>query len=314
MADLLAFPGPDEDVAIEPDDIAIEIEPEPEPSPEVEPDAPSAALAPLPIVEVLPADFKLPLLVRFVPNPALRRAVDEAGTYALSLAVTGAEGLQRADVALQAVRGSLKAIETHFEEPCEIANALHKRLTGLRGEWCARGKQAVETVGRRIYDEQRRLEAIAVEERRKAQAEADRQAREAARREADAAAKAQAPAPVVEELKRQAETATAPPVAAQTAAPVLRGSTTVTTWKARIKGTPACDDPNPSIEQLSPAQRLQVFELLKAILDGKAPLAGVDINWSYWNKRAKADKSTLAVPGIEAFDEGGVRAKSSRAK
>lgn len=317
-ADLLTFPNAGDDVAIEPDQ-PIEIEPEIEPDVEIEPSVPavppsSDAPAAVALMEVLPADFKLPALIKFIPNPALRGDADKAAVYALGIKVEGPEGLQRADLALSALRASLKAIDEHLEEPIGVANALHKRLTSVRSEWQAQGAAAIKTVGNRIFIEQRRLETVAADERRAAQAEADRVAREAAKREADAAEKAQAPAPVVEELKRQAETVTAPPVAAAAPAPALRSSTTVTTWKARIVGTSGSDEPNPGIEALSPAQRLKVFDLLKAILDGKAPLAAVEISWSYLNKRAKADKRTLAIAGIEAFEEGSVRAKGSRAK
>lgn len=317
--DLLMQTEPDDDIAIEPEaEPDIEMEPEPEPAIEPLPGlAPvtDTAFAPLALVEILPADFKLPALIKFVPNTALRVAVDQAAAYAMDLTVEGAEGLQRADLALAAVRTSVNAISQHFEEPTDIANQLHKRLTTVRGEWQAPGKAAIETVGRRIYNEQKRLQDLEAAERRQAQEEADRQAREAAQREATAAAKANAPAPVVEELQRQAKTVTAPPVAASTlSVPALRNSSTVTTWKTRIVGTPGSDEPNPETAELSPAQRLQVFELLKAILDGKAPLAAIEIAWPYLNKRAKADKSTLAIPGIEAFEEGGVRAKGSRSK
>lgn len=320
-ADLLEFPNPgDEDVAIELDQpvpVAVEdddpqIELDAEEAPATSP--PTAAIQSAALMEVLPADFKLPALIKFVPNPALRHEADVAAVYALSVAVDEAEGLQRADLALTALRTSLRAIEEHLEEPIAIANELHKRLTGVRADWLARGKAAVQTVGQRVFAEQRRLEAVAAEARRKAQADADREARAAAQREVEAAAHAAAPAQVVEELKRQAETATAAPVASPHPAPVLRGSSTVTTWKARIAGTPGSDEPNPAMEQLSAAQRHRVFELLRAILDGKAPLAAVELNWSYLNKRAKADKSTLAIPGVEAYEEGGVRAKSTRAK
>jgi hypothetical protein len=98
------------------------------------------------------------------------------------------------------------------------------------------------------------------------------------------------------------------------APPKLQGSSVVTTWKARIKGTPGSDDANPEIEDLTPAQRLQVLALLKAILDGSAPIAAIILNYPYLNKRAKADKSTLAIPGIEAFEEGGIRSKGTRGK
>lgn len=295
----------------------LEIEPEPELAMEIEPEtaiAPMAAIVSTGLVEILPADFPLPLLAKFVPNLALRTASDGAAAYALALNIEGAAGLQAADIALTTLRGSLKAIDAHFDEPTKIANDLHKRLTGIRGEWQASGAEAVKVVGQRVFTEQRRLQAAADEERRKAQDEANQRAREEARRQAAEAAKNQAPAPVVEEMKRQAETVTAPPVAAPTPAPVMRGSTTVTTWKARIAGTPATDEPNPETNDLTPAQRTKVLELLKAILDGKAPLAAIEVAWPYLNKRAKADKSTLAIAGIEAYEEGGVRAKGTRSR
>jgi hypothetical protein len=311
--DLLTFPNGGDDIAIEPDDPTIEPDLEIEPEPET-PAVVSAkdVAAPVALMEVLPADFKLPALIKFIPNPALRGEADKAAAYALGLQVTGAEGLERADLALATLRNSLNAIDAHFEEPVAVANALHKRLTTVRGEWQAQGAAAVRTVGQRIYTEQRRLEDLAADERRRAQVEADRLARETAQREAAAAEQAKAPAPVVQELKRQAETATAPPVATPAAAPALRSSTTVTTWKARIVGTPGSDEANPAIDQLSTAQRHKVIDMLKAILDGKAPLAAIEINWPYLNKRAKSDKSALAIAGIEAYEEGSVRAKGSR--
>ena len=63
---------------------------------------------------------------------------------------------------------------------------------------------------------------------------------------------------------------------------------------------------------MTPAQRMQVFELLKAILSGSAPLAAIELSWSYLDARAKADKGTLSIAGLEAFEEGGLRAKGSR--
>jgi hypothetical protein len=295
----------------------IELDPEsatPATVEEIDLDSDPADVPTLALMQILDADFPLPTLIRFVPDVRLKQAVDEATAYALSVKVEGADGVQRADLALTALQTSLKAIEEHFKEAAQIADDLHKRITGTRAEWLAAGKAAKATVGGRLATEQRRLDAIAAEAKRKAQAEADRAAREVARREAEAAEKAKAPAPVVEELKRQAETITAPPVAAQVVAPTLRGSTVVTTWKARIAGTPADAEPNPEIKDLTPGQRLQVFELLKGILDGRAPIAAIALDWSYLNRRAGADKSTMQIPGLEPFKQDGTRAKGSRAR
>lgn len=296
----------EDDFLLEDDDPEVESNPEPESAAVAVPSVPA-------LMQVLPADFPLPALIKFIPNAQFRVEAEQAATYALSLEVNGQEGLQRADLALTTLRAAQRAIEDHFADPIDIANKLHKGLTSTRSEWLSAGKSAVETVGRRVYTEQRRLEAIAADERRKAQAEADRIAREAARREAEEAEKAKAPETVVKELKRQAQTATAAPVAA--AAPAaLRGTSVVTTWKARPSGTSGADAPNPCTEEMSVAQAEQFMVLLRAIVDGKAPVCAVQPDWSYLNKRAKADKSTLQIPGVEAFEEGGTRAKGSRSK
>lgn len=272
-----------------------------------------AAAAPL--AELLPANFPLPALIHFVPNRAIRTALDEASAYALSIDVKGPEGLQRADLALTALNDAIKAADAHFEEPAAIANRLHKQITTVRGEWTADGKSAKNVVGQRVYAENDRLDREARRVVREAQEEANRLAREDAEREAERAAKSKAPAAVVEQLKEQAKTATAPPVPVPAIAPpAMKGTTVTTTWKARLVGTPADDEPNPKVADLSIAQQAQLKALLKAILDDKAPITAIEFNWSVLNGRAKADKSTLAIPGVEAFTEGGVRAKGTRSR
>jgi len=313
----------DDDLEMPVDDLEIPLDAPAVPEPRaananLEPRALSpepSALPLVPLVEVLPADFQLPRLLKFCPDVRLRAGLDEATRYALAVEVQGPEGLQRADVALGAVRTSLKAIEAHFDEPKDLANKLHKRITSTIAEWCEAGDAAVKTVGRRIAQEQTRLEQLARDARRKAQEEEDRKAREAARRLADEAAKQHAPEPVVEQMRKQAETATAPPVPQSAVAPAaLRSSSVVKTWKARIAGTPADADPLPDLATVTPAQRVEVLKLLAAIIAGTAPLTCIDLNTSYLGQRAKADKSTLAIPGIEAFEDLGTRAKGARAK
>ena len=268
---------------------------------------------PLPLMQVLPADFRLPALIKFVPNPAVREAIDHAAHYALNLAVSGQEGLAAADLALTAVNDSLKAADAEFEDAAALANELHKGITGTRAAWKAAGEFAKKQLGTRMYAERARLEGLAREERRRAQDEANRIAREEAEAAAAAAKKNQAPPQVVQELEERPKTAVAPPVpVAPPPAAAMRSSTTVTTWKARIKGSPADVDPNPDIEALTKEQWGAVAQLLFDVAEGKAPRACVTINWSYLNGRAKSDKSTLQITGIEAFAEGSVRAKGGR--
>jgi hypothetical protein len=269
--------------------------------------------SPVALMQILPADFPLPVLTRFVPNPALRIAVDEAAKYALSLEVAGPEGVKRGDAACTALRTALKKMEADFEEPKEIANRLHKQITGTIAEWGGPGKAALQTVGGRVAREQARLQQEAADARRKAQAEEDRKARERARADAEAAAKS-APAPVVEEMKRQAETATAPPVPDVQAPPKLADSTIVKTWKARPKGSSGEADPNPATEDMTPAQRTAFMELIVAIAKGEHKLIGIQPDYSYLNARARGDEKTFDIPGFEAFEQIGLRAKGGRGR
>lgn len=277
---------------------------------EEEPPASSAAL-----VEILPAGFPLPSLIKFVPNPALREAADAAAATALAIEVTGLEGIAAADAAVADVRAGIAAIEAHFEEPAELANKLHKGITGTRAAWIAPAKSSVDVVSLRIRSEKNRLEQLELRARRKAQEEADQKAREEAERAAEEARRAQAPAPVVEELERQAQTAKAPPVAPATAGSVaqaLKHSTTVSAWKVTIEGTPREANQEPKMEELTPAQRLRILRAMKDALEGRAPLLLFEINWPYLKARAKADKGAFAIAEFEAYDAGASRAKPAR--
>lgn len=273
------------------------------------------AREPLGLMQLLPADFPLPSLIRFVPDQRLKVAIDDAVAKALAIDVVGPDGIKAADLALGDVRDNVKAARQHFEEPAAQAHALHASITSRRGEWVKPGEDAVAVVGRRIAAERARLQAIADEERRKAQEEANRLERERRRKEAEAAEQAKAPAAVVETMRQEAARAQAPPVPAAAAAPPeLSRNTVVTTWKARLKGTPADAEPNPEVGEMSLAQVGEVKALLQAIVEGKAPLACIAIDWSYVNKRAKAEERAMEIPGLEAFAESGTRAKATRTK
>lgn len=276
---------------------------------EDEPEAPATRA----LVDILPADFPLPALVKFVPDERLRLTLRGAVETALAVKVDGPDGMVAADAALGPVRAAIAAIEDAFKEPARIAYELHRQITSRRAEWIADGTRAVQTVGDSIIRERRRLEQIAAEERRKAQDEADRKAREDRQREAEAAKAAGAPKAAVKELEQQAKTATAPPVSrAVGAPPPLTNSTAVTRYGARLAGTPANDDANPGLDMVTPPQRLKVFELLKGILDGKAPLTCIELNWSYLNKRAAAEKTSFQMPGLEAYEIDSLRGKGRR--
>lgn len=279
-----------------------------------EPEAEPQALAPMPLVQVLPADFPLPALIRFVPDPKFRAACDAAADAALAVEVTGADGLVKADEALVTVRAAIKTLEDHFEEPVGIAHRLHSSLTTKRREWATKGAAAVVAVSGRILVEKQRLERIAAEERRKAQEEENRKLREEIAKRAEEAKKAEAPAAVVENLLEQAKTAQAAPVStvAASSPPKLAGSSTTKKWVCTIKDTPRDAEQNPEMEALTNEQRKEILGLMQEVLAGKAPLRCFAIDWSYLNARAKSDEGTFAIPHLEAYNAGGLRAKPGR--
>jgi len=267
----------------------------------------------LALMEILPANFPLPWLLKFVPDIRLKAALDTATQICMSVEVVGDTGLQTADVALAAVRDQVKAVKDHFAEPAARAHELHSSITARRAEWLMTAEAALQIVGRRVAAERARLQAIADEARRKAQEQANREEQARLRAQAEAAERQKAPPRVVEQMRLEAETATAPPVpAAATAPPPLTRNTVVTTWKARIKGTSAEADPNPGMADLDPVQVEQVKALMRAVSDGTESIACFDLDWSYLNRRAKSEERAFAITGLEAFPDSTTRGKPGR--
>lgn len=263
----------------------------------------------LPIERVLDAGFPLAALLTFVPDVALKRELERACAAAQAVDVKAEGGLERLDAALAEVRQAMKPITVGFEIPADLANRLHKRITGLRGDFLSVGEQTLRVRGKDLIDERRRRQAIADEARRKAQEEADRKARADAKRLAQEAQQSGAPKAVVTALKTQAKTAVAAPVASPVAEPKLSNSTTVANWKARVRGTLPGQEPNPKTSEMNEAQLDQVRALLRDIVDGKEPVTMVEVNWPAVNARAKAEKGTMRIAGLEAFDAGSLRSK-----
>lgn len=269
------------------------------------------------IAELLPSGFPLQTLLVFVPDIQLKRRAIDLAAVAKAVDVTSEHGLIEADAALVPLRAIVKEIELCFDGtemnpgPTALAYQLHKRLTGLRGDFVGESVKVIEAVGRSIYTEKKRLDDQAAAQRRLDQEAANREVRENAAKAAVAAEERQAPVAVVETLRRQAETATAPPVAARPS-PTLASSSAVAKWKARFAGTPADSEPNPATADMTEEQQSMFKALCLAVGQGKAPLASVEPGWSYINARAAKEKTTLDIVGIETYDAGTTRGKGGR--
>jgi len=146
---------------------------------DIEPEAESTPSSSLALISALP-EINILTLLRFLPDLAFKRRVEEAASAARAIKVEGRDGVERATAALVPVRAAIEASNAAFEDPCSLANQLHKRLTGLRIDFRRVGEEVVVAKSAEVYAETRRLDRIIEDARIKAQAEADRQAREAA--------------------------------------------------------------------------------------------------------------------------------------
>lgn len=264
--------------------------------------------------EVLPADFVLPIDVRFIASPVLRERADADAALLLAIDAQDAATMQQLDAALARQREHKRVILDHFAEAKSEANKRHKRITGLESLYLEKTEQALETGGKRLANCDRKLRYEAEERRRAKQAEADARERDRARQQAAEAARTNAPPEVIEQLEFEAETATAPPVTPQEPAVSAPLSTSITRpYKSRLVGTPGdAEDQQPKMADLTPMQRIAVITAMKACIEGRAPLTVFEIGYSYTDKRAKADKSAFAIPGFEVFEDSGTRAKPAR--
>lgn len=271
-----------------------------------------------PLMQILPADFRLPVLTRFIPNPEVKARIDKALTYAKSIAIEGQgqEALTTVDAALSELNAAIARGEAEFKDPAEIAFELHRHVTGTRGAWVNDAKAEVKRIGNAVWRESNRLKEEAAREQRRLQDEANAKARAEADAEAARAAAARAPAPVIEKLQERARTAVAPPVAPLQSAPLMTDNSVVTTWRARLASTPEdADELAPALTSLSKDEQADVLKLFAAIAGGRTDLLSlVSVNFGAINKLAVSQESTFNVPGFVAFKTGGTRKKAQRVR
>src|SRR5262245_21069628 len=97
----------------------------PEPAEEVHPPAlvaETSAVAHADLVELLPADFPLPQLIKFAPDTRLRLQADTDAVKLLSMQVVDEASKGVVEACLTQQRAHRAAITEIFREPCAIAD------------------------------------------------------------------------------------------------------------------------------------------------------------------------------------------------
>lgn len=172
---------------------------------------------------------------------------------------------------------------TAFYKPIKVQiDALKKPVLAAENEDAAAIDEQKRQLGSQITTYNQKQQAIRDEQERVAREAAEKQAREDALNRAielEQAGQLEQSAAVLE------ETVYAPAVVIQSTAPQKpRGQVGKTTYKARV------DD---------------AMKLIKAISEGKVPMAAIEINQGWLDRRADADKEAFNLPGCSLLKSQG---------
>lgn len=221
---------------------------------------------------------------------------ETALTMAREFEVVGLRSYEVAVDAVQRLRTQKASVVEFFEPMAKAANALHKSITGRRGEVVNPIEAAIKVLEGKIGVYRAEQKRIADE---KARAERRRiEAEERARREVEALAAADADdelgfARAVRDSEAPVaipESVTAPAIV-ETTAPKVAGMRETTKWKARLKTTELVDED------------LAVRKLCRSIADGYTSVSFIEPCWDVLEKYATLMKGTVTIPGIEFYSE-----------
>lgn len=191
-----------------------------------------------------------------------------------ALAVSDAESFEMAAQFRRALKGYLRRVadltKPVIEQAQKSLDAAREQRRILEGPALA----AEAVLNRKLVAYEQDQRRIAAEAQRQADEDRRRQQEEADLREAlEADANGQAP---------PAPTPVFVPPAPVPEVPKVSGLSFRSVWKARVT---------------------KLETLVRAVADGKVPLNHLEPSMTVLNARARAEKSTLAIPGVEAVEE-----------
>lgn len=203
---------------------------------------------------------------------------------AVASAISDPETYQQAADYLQTIKGFMKVIDEYFEQDIKKAFDLHRSLTKKR-------KDALEPLENAEKIIKSSMQEFAIEQQRKARIEQER---------------------LLAEQKKQAEEAKLS--AAQSASdagehdkadaildtPVVISPVVVETLKAA--GT--------SVTESWDVELVRAFDVVKAVVEGKAPISIVQINLVELKRLAKMHDGKLPFGGVRTFKRMSVRSRA----
>ena len=193
------------------------------------------------------------------------------------------------------LRTQKASVMAFFEPMAKAANALHKQITGRRGEVAHPIDQAIKVLESKIGIYRAEQQRIAQEKERAERQRLEAEQRELRETEALAAAEANDELAFARAAKASEEPVPIPevktaPAVVEAVAPKVKGMRETTRWKARLSGD-------------NPLDETAVRALCQAVADGSVPTAFIEPNWKALDQYAEASKGGAKVPGIEFYSE-----------
>lgn len=251
------------------------------------------------------------------PRPSPRSQEEEIADRASqivrdanALQVQDKASFERADAMLDMLKEQKRRIEAFFEDDIKRAYATWNGLTSKRKAYTDPLDSAIKVVSERWYTFKKAEERKAAEERaaierelqarerERLQKEADERAAEAKRLEEEALAATSRDAALeleaqAQETQAQAEQLTV--AAASVQAPVIQHASANLPDQTKNSGREKWN-----------FRVLDKVALIKAVAAGKVSHEALIPHDVYLRSRAKADKDTVQIPGVQFYDEGSV--------
>lgn len=246
---------------------------------------------------------------------AIARTAEDMVTRAHAFVVDSPVAYAEAGQMIDAMKAKRKEVEGFFAPMVEAAHAAWKALTEKRRSYTDPLDEAVSALTQKYAAYKRRVDEEVAAERRRQEQEA--QERERARLKAEA-----------EERERQAEEARKAAEIADTReeaqqleaiADTMAAEATVIKQEAATVEAPVLPLSSPIEHVKGPSVRANwtfrvtdKMALIKAVAAGQVSPEALETNDTYLRARAKADKDTVRIPGVQFFDAGSVVASRRR--
>lgn len=223
--------------------------------------------------------------ITFEKEQELKQEIAPIVSQAMDLIIRNPEQSIEAQEVLKGIKSKQKRITEFFVPLKQAAHVTWKKICDTEASYLDPLKNAEAAIKEKVItftrEEERKQQEIAkvAEAKRQAEERKERERIEEQARKAREAGKVEK----AEALEQKAEAVTIAPVFTPPPQPLkAEGSAFKKTWVGKC---------------------VSIMDLLKAIVEGKAPVSLIEINESAINTAAKTYKNTMTIPGLRFYEK-----------